>query len=40
MSATTKAYGVIAEFDNTAEVLHAAEQVRNEGQARDAGDGG
>ena len=31
MSATGKAYGIIAEFDNTADVLHAAQKVRDAG---------
>ncbi|MFO1514564.1 MAG: DUF3341 domain-containing protein [Verrucomicrobiota bacterium] len=31
MSANAKAYGVIAEFDNTTDVLHAAEKVRDAG---------
>lgn len=31
MSANAKAYGLIAEFDNTTDVLHAAEKVRKAG---------
>ena len=31
MSANAKPYGLLAEFDNTADVLHAAEKVRNAG---------
>jgi len=31
MSANARAYGVIAEFDNTTDTLHAAEQVRDAG---------
>ena len=31
MSANPKPYGLLAEFDNTADVLHAAEKVRNAG---------
>ena len=31
MSANAKPYGLLAEFDNTADVLHAAEKVRDAG---------
>ena len=31
MSANPKPYGLLAEFDNTADVLHAAEKVRDAG---------
>jgi len=31
MSTNAKPYGLLAEFDNTADVLHAAEKVRNAG---------
>ena len=31
MSANAKPYGLIAEFENTSSVLHAAESVRNAG---------
>jgi hypothetical protein len=31
MSANAKSYGLIAEFENTSSVLHAAEQVRDAG---------
>ena len=31
MSANSKAYGLIAEFDNTTDLLHAAEKVRRTG---------
>ena len=31
MSANPKPYGLLAEFDNTADVLHAAEKIRNAG---------
>jgi len=34
MNATAKAYGIIAEFDTTADVLHAAEKVRQAGFRR------
>lgn len=31
MSANSRPYGILAEFDNTSSVLHAAEKVRNAG---------
>ena len=31
MSSSTKAYGILAEFDNTTDVIHAAEKVRDAG---------
>lgn len=34
MSEATKPYGLIAEFDNTVDVLHAAEKVRDAGFTR------
>jgi len=34
MNATTKPYGILAEFETTADVLHAAEKVRNAGFRR------
>ena len=34
MSASLKAYGLIAEFENTSSVLHAAEKVRDAGFSR------
>jgi len=34
MNATAKPYGIIAEFETTADVLHAAEKVRNAGFRR------
>ncbi len=34
MSTSSKSYGIIAEFDNTSDVLHAAETVRNAGFRR------
>ena len=34
MNATAKPYGILAEFETTADVLHAAEKVRNAGFRR------